>query len=77
MILLRVWPSSTENLEGLQTSMPTGHLYRSFGNTRVTSFLLTGGLSCEHSYYHLANMELGPFLPIRSHTSRSIVNGLP
>jgi len=62
MILLRVWPSSPENLAGLQISMPIGRFYQSFANLHETSFLLTGGLSYEHSYHHLANMELGPFL---------------
>ena len=62
MILQRVLPSSTENLAGLQISMPTGRFYRSFGNMHVTSFLLTGGLSYEHSYHPLANMGLGPLL---------------
>lgn len=28
----------------------------------MKSFLLTGGLSYEHSYHHIANMELGPLL---------------
>lgn len=62
MILLRVWPSSPDSLAGLQISMRTGRLYRSFGEMLMTSFLLTGGLSYEHSYHHLANMELGPLL---------------